>query len=332
MTRQPGCRRRPTVASRKGSWFLPAAALICLLSVTSCVAAPEPAPAPTPRGPHALVVGTFNILTLREGDRALADWHERRPWVTQTIVELGPDIIGLQEVENLRRGSPGPSLQLEHLMKDLADYAFACIGDPHTVPSAQPILYLRERLELLEEGIFALSPTPDVPWSTGFGNRMPRYAAWARLEDRRAERTILVVNVHLDHLNARSRRRSAELLVERLAVLRRPGDVLVVIGDFNTFAGTATLRTVKSAGLAHALPRSPTGSFHFARGITLWPRIDHILISDELVSLEGGLVHRRFDAGTDGRQTGARSGGYPSDHFPAYAVVDCSAVCCAGGR
>ena len=118
-----------------------------------------------------------------------------------------------------------------------------------------------------------------------------------------------VFNVHLDHLSGHSRRKSVRLIVERVDLLTARGEAVIVLGDFNTFERAPAMRPLFDAGFAHALPASPTGSFHGFSGRTPWPRIDHILTNESLRSLAGELIYHSSD------------GAYPSDHFPATATL-----------
>jgi endonuclease/exonuclease/phosphatase (EEP) superfamily protein YafD len=93
------------------------------------------------------------------------------------------------------------------------------------------------------------------------------------------------------------------------ADLLQRGSAVIVVWDFNAFARSRALRPLREVGFEHALPPSATGSYHFHAGVTLWPRIDHVLTSEELESMGGALLYTRDETG------------FPSDHFPALATL-----------
>jgi endonuclease/exonuclease/phosphatase family metal-dependent hydrolase len=236
--------------------------------------------------------------------------------VAEVIRVIKPDIIGLQEVADFTKANPGESEQLAYLRSDLSEYAFSGIGAPALVPCENPMLYDPDRLEVVDEGYFFFSSRPDELYSVSWAAGQPVFASWALFRDLRADETdgtedrrLWVFNVHYDHLSGMSRRNSSRILNARIRNMVPESEPVVVIGDFNAFPWSASIRLLEHAGLRHALPQTP-GTFHAFKGTPLWPRIDHILVSDGLVS-RGGLVFAHGENGI-----------YPSDHFPVFAVLE----------
>lgn len=283
------------------------AVTICLL-MSGCVAPRRfVREAPEPSGTFSVL--TFNVRMIYPGERSFERWLARREDVVELIRRDRASIVALQEVANRDPLLPIDSIQLAYLRIQLSEYAFACASLPGRL-SSQPILYDPERLELLDEGFLGFSEPESEPDSLRHGGE-GRFASWALVRERATGRTLRVVNVHYDHVNARERRASSRIVRDFLESGFRPGEAVVVLGDFNTFPRSPAMRVLTNdddaPALDHALPASRIGSYHFYSGTTLWPRIDHVLISDELVSLGGTLLYDRFEAG------------YPSDHFPALA-------------
>ena len=220
-----------------------------------------------------------------------------------------PQIVGLQEVKTSVRGERVVSDQLEYLRESLPEYAFAGHGDPATVPSENPILYDPTRFNLIDEGFFFFSETPDELYSATWGTDDLVFCTWVRLSEQSSGETVWVYNVHFHYLSTESKQKSAKLLVQRIATMTQSDEPVLVIGDFNAFADSIALRSLLDSGLRHAIGRSRTGSFHFSAGITLWPRIDHILVSDEFEVFDGYISYNRSETG------------FPSDHFPVFATV-----------
>src|SRR3546814_13670773 len=93
--------------------------------------------------------------------------------------------------------------------------------------------YRTDRFTLLAAGTFWLSQTPDRP-GKGWDAAYPRIASWARLRDRTASQTLLVVNTHFDHVGQVARVESAKLIRRWIGDPRQPGDAVVLTGEFNS--------------------------------------------------------------------------------------------------
>ena len=79
------------------------------------------------------------------------------------------------------------------------EMAVAAFGDPTGCsPSTQPILYDPARLELLEEGWFFFSETPEVIYSRTFNGSFPAFASSATFRTGQTGEAFLLVNVHFD--------------------------------------------------------------------------------------------------------------------------------------
>jgi endonuclease/exonuclease/phosphatase family metal-dependent hydrolase len=306
------CRRPGTrgfAPRSRGRAFSALGAALLLFVLAACVA---PRSYVVPAGPAAggtdtFKVGTFNIKNVYP-DRKNDSWPERRDVVGRLLHSEDPDIVGFQEVEDDWSEQPLPSSQLAWLKRAFPTHTFVGDGDPELVPTANPIAVRSTRFRVLESGFFSFSRTPDTPHIRDWGSFLPRHCTWARVEEGTTRRRLYIYNVHLDHLSARSRVRSAAFLAQRIRE-RRHDDPVIVLGDFNATRRSKALRVLLSeADLSHAVERTPTGSFHFFLGVALWPRIDHVLISPGLASRGGYLCYYR-----DGR--------YPSDHFPLFAWI-----------
>ncbi len=309
-----------TTGLRSTSLFRLLGLLALGIVLTSCVAPPGNPHYVTDSGASDrraddLTVLTFNIRLILPTDSGRESWIERRENVVDLIRRQEADIVALQEVRNRSNGEPMRSEQLDYLRAELPGYEFAAAQEIGML-SAQPILYDRSQFRLIDEGFLHLTESgePDDPYRWQAWS--PRFVSWALLEvtdarDRRgAERARLwVVNVHFDNLSGPSRRASARVVADFLDDVLAPNDAALVVGDFNTFYRTATMRTLFDAGFSHALPRSRGGSYHAFTGVTFWPRLDHILKNRRFESLGGGLIYDRY------------AEGYPSDHFPAITYL-----------
>jgi endonuclease/exonuclease/phosphatase family metal-dependent hydrolase len=285
------------------------AVVTLLVLLSSCAALPATPPEPGGRSAGAIHVGSFNILRLTSSASSQAQWLERRELLADIIRMEAPQIIGLQEVNTHSHSGQVVSDQLLYLQQSLPEFEFAGHGNPDEVPSENPILYDRDRFELTDQGFFFFSETPDELYSVSWGADTPVYCSWIRIIDRTTGDPLWVYNVHFHYLSNESQRKSAALLAERIAARPMADEPAIVVGDFNTFANSPALRTLLRSGLRHALGPSRTGSYHFSTGVTLWPRIDHILVSDEFEILDGYISYSRGESG------------FPSDHFPVFATI-----------
>jgi endonuclease/exonuclease/phosphatase family metal-dependent hydrolase len=213
------------------------------------------APAALAQSPATLRVVTYNIRYDNPGDGPNV-WTNRREAMVKYLQETKADLIGLQEV------LPG---QRDYLAGELTDFAVYSVGrDDGEKGEATPILYRKDRFELVEKGSFWLSDTPDKPGSKGWDAALPRVASWVKLrvvarrvsEDatptRRAsegDRSLLFVNTHFDHRGAGARLESAKLLVRKINELAGEGDQalpVILTGDFNCTARQAPYAALTS--------------------------------------------------------------------------------------
>ncbi|MFX0097999.1 MAG: endonuclease/exonuclease/phosphatase family protein [Candidatus Hodarchaeota archaeon] len=119
---------------------------------------------------------SFNIH-YPEYDGDWLDWTVRGDNVSDYIESFDPDIFGLQEsfLE-----------QVESLNTTLSNRNYSWCGngrEPDGGGEIDSIFYDQDRFNLLENGTFWLSYTPEVS-STVFSEIYPRTVGWARLEDK----------------------------------------------------------------------------------------------------------------------------------------------------
>lgn len=290
-------------------------ALVAIVTLGACrtaasgssVAAPDVAPA------LPLRIMSFNLRLDVASDGPNA-WPHRRDWVASLIRFHSPDAVGVQEA-------------LAHMLTDLdarlPGFAHVGVGraDGRAGGEFSAILYRTDRLEMLDNGTFWLSPTPEVPGSKGWDAAIERVATWARFRDRRTGCAYLHLNTHFDHIGEEARQESARLIRRRLASIA--GDLpIIVTGDLNsdpqsgayriftrdTIAGaTAPLRdafTTSSSG-----HYGPTSTWTAFKAIEPGRRIDYVLVSARIPVLAHGILPDSWD------------GRFPSDHLPVLAAV-----------
>jgi endonuclease/exonuclease/phosphatase family metal-dependent hydrolase len=255
-----------------------------------------------------LHVMTFNLRFA--SDEPPHSWPERRPVVARLLARERPHLVGTQE---------GLHAQLGDMEADLPAY-FDRIGQAReggTRGEAMAIFYDSRRLRPLEHHDYWLSDTPDVVGSRTWG-RCPRMVTWVRFEDRRTGHQLYALNTHLEAFDPTARRKSADLVVERMAAELDPALPVLMTGDFNEPAGPGG--TVYDALVTDgpmvdtwvtATERSDAvGTFHgYAPPTPGGDRIDWILTSPEVVTRQVVVNTYQHD------------GQSPSDHLPVQAVV-----------
>jgi endonuclease/exonuclease/phosphatase family metal-dependent hydrolase len=258
--------------------------------------------------PGSIRVATWNVHYIdarsQEGRWGLARWERRKQPLSGTFARLDADIIAFQEMETFEGGDDDTvNLARDWLLGNHPDYAAAAVGDWRRFPSTQPIFYRKAGFDLVEQGWFFFSETPEVIYSRTFDGSYPAFASWAVFRQRRTGQDIRVVNVHLDYSSRENRRRSVALLAARVADWTAAGDRVALLADLNALSGSALHDSLEQAGLRFV--DVPGASFHFDRGLHLFGAIDHIGLGGGLAPIGPAQVVRSV-----------RGDSWPSDHHP----------------
>lgn len=265
---------------------------------------------------------TFNIRFDTPDDGVNA-WPNRREMANGVVREQAPDVVGIQEA-------------MPNQLTDMAvPLKYAHVGVPRADGregggELSAILFREERLEAKESGTFWLSPTPETPGSTGWGNHVPRICTWAHFVDREARRPFWVFNTHLDHESQPARAHGIELIVQRMRE-RSGSEPVFLMGDLNADETNAVVLYLKGLAARASegttpVPASPrfvdtyrtrfpnekqSGTFNFWRGETGGMKIDFIFAAAPPATevLDAAILHT------------SREGRFPSDHYPVVAHV-----------
>jgi len=258
-----------------------------------------------------LIVVSYNIRVDVSSDGENA-WPFRADRVADLLRFHDAEIAGLQEAKRN---------QIQDLVERLPEYDWYGVGRDDGAEGGEfvPIFYRRDKFQIIDRGVFWLSPTPDVAGSVGWDAALPRVTTWILAEDAQGRR-IYVYNTHFDHIGETARAESARLLRTRVAS-RGPDTPVIVIGDFNSRPDTEPYRVMTQGAGDHPLlrdaatvvarPYGPDLSFSsFEVGAETPGRIDYVFVTSGV------------DVGRTGVLTDQTVGRYPSDHLPVLAALD----------
>lgn len=258
------------------------------------------------RAQMPIVVATYNLrLDLAEdGPNA---WPQRREMVKGLIRFHGFDLFGTQE------GLPNQITDLEAL----AEYGRVGVGrdDGKSAGEHSAIFYRRARFELLGNGDFWLSATPERPSKGWDGRCCNRLASWARLRDRQGGRRFTVLCAHFDHEGAVARRESARLMLRKAAEIGG-SEPVIVLGDFNATPDSEPVAILRAAlrdarEISATPPYGPVGTFNgFKLAAPMRDRIDYVFVGTGVRVLKYGVLSDNLD------------GRFPSDHHPVVVTLD----------
>ena len=256
---------------------------------------------------QSVEVCSFNIRYKNSEDDY--PWDNRRSRVFEAVDQLDPDLLGIQEAQ--------PD-QFKDLKAGVTDYEWYGLGREGNLKSeAVPIAWVKDRFEVLEKGVFWLSPTPEVA-SVGWGAENPRLSTWVSLHDSQTDTKLWYCNTHLSHVDETARINSARILRERAAQRASNGANVIITGDFNTTPTSHPYHTIAEETGAGKSPVAdgrreadttsvfgPWGTFHeFTEDIR--DRIDYVFVP-ESASVEWYRTLEPLD------------GEYRSDHLPVMA-------------
>ena len=261
----------------------------------------------------SLRVMTFNIRYDNPADGEDA-WPKRRAKAASMIRFHGADVVGLQEA--LR----GQIADLETALPGFGWFGSGRSAERDGEHCA--VLFRKDRVEVLDQGTFWLSETPEVAGSRSWDAAPPRIVTWGRLRDRRTGAVFHLFNTHFDHMGETARRESARLLLRKVDEIAGHDTPVVVTGDFNSTPDSEPYRILAAPGppgeppgLADALVASahphhgPTSSWNAFKAIEPGRRIDFVLVRPPVEVRQHGILSDTFD------------GRFPSDHLPVVAEI-----------
>lgn len=178
---------------------------------------------------------SFNLRYDESADEE-NQWNNRKEAVLTMLNELQPLVIGIQE---------GLHHQVTYLDENLPAYQYVGVGrdDGETAGEYAAILYDTNHFELLENGDFWLSETPETA-SLGWDANNIRICTWAKLKDIAADQILYVFNTHFDHKGKIAQEQSSELIVQKVQEIAASDVPVFITGDFNLLIGSKRLEPI----------------------------------------------------------------------------------------
>ena len=236
-------------------------------------------------------------------------WDKRKSLAISRIHAFQPDLLGMQECRD--------DSQADFVKASLPDYHFYGLrreGSGDTALEMAPILFRKTAFQIIDQGCFWLSETPQIAGSKSWDSTFARTATWLKLLQHETGRTLTFVNTHFDYQPV-AIDESAKLLKNWLEQTHK--DIpLILAGDFNADKDSAAYHLLTAPGMLIDSYRQihSTGNdeatFHgFGK-------------SEEMTSIDWVLVSRHFKV-TEAKVDRTHVGGlYPSDHYPVIVTMN----------
>ena len=257
--------------------------------------------AQTDKKDYELNIATYNLRLDTPRD-SLDAWEHRKDNVNGLIRFHDFDIMGTQE-------------GFHHQLLDITepgDYSYVGVGRDDGLKGGEhsAIVYKTNRFEVLDNGDFWFSQTPDVP-SYGWEAKYRRICSWAKFKDKEAGKLFFVFSLHYDHEAKEARRNSSLLLLSKIKEIA--GDTpTFCVGDFNARPDDEPIQIIYNANslqdsrlISQTKPYGTEGTFNaFKLNRPMKDRIDYIWVSSGITIKKYGVLNEVF------------YGHFPSDHFP----------------
>lgn len=188
-------------------------------------------------------LATYNIrYTANPGsstDTEGKDWGERGPVCRDVILNYDFDVVGFQELTGAGRSYRNPKTnrtQLDDMRAWLPDYQLIAWDRNGTKQQEYvAIAFKKNRYELLDQGSFFISGTPDKAsngWDTHIESH-PRVLGWIKLKDKTSGEHFIYACTHTNDGWSLDGPYGSQLVAKRLREIA--GDLpVMVVADYNT--------------------------------------------------------------------------------------------------
>jgi endonuclease/exonuclease/phosphatase family metal-dependent hydrolase len=264
------------------------------------------------RQDEKLTVATYNIRLQTSADSGARSWDKRKADVAKLIKQYKFDVFGVQEV-----GNKNQEADLKALIPEFTYFGKGRDNQSGTEGEQIGVFFKSERFEIIDQGSFFLSETPDTI-SKGWDAAFRRMCVWVKLFDKTNKHDFYVFCTHFDHMGVVARVESAKLIVNRINHIAGDSPMLF-LGDLNTSPdATEMYTTLRSAfddsrEICAKRIEESVGTFNgYDVSKSVFPakeRIDYIFCKKISVQTYH-VINQKFSNKT-----------YPSDHFPV--LIEC---------
>ncbi len=247
-------------------------------------------------------VMSCNLRCWSPTDLFKKSWFYRAGLIVDTIKSNQPDIIGFQEASGMHYA---------FLQQKLVGYASVIqYRDNSLLSEGCPVFYRTDKFDLIDQGSFWLSNTPDV-MSKDWGAAHYRVANYVILQEKDSGREFVVFNTHLDHVSDEARINGIQVVLDKIEQFG--GQPAILMGDLNAEEDSPTYSKASSNfDDVQVIASNTMDSCTYQNwGNALdRPRIDYIFVSKSgFTALKYQVITTTYD------------GVYASDHFPLLAVL-----------
>ncbi len=249
-------------------------------------------------------VSSYNIRYNAKADITNGNgWSKRKSEVAKLIQKYQFEIIGTQE------GDFSQMNDLKELLPEFNQVSKPYGGKTNDIHTCS-ILFKSSLFELLDEGVFWLSQTPDVP-SIGWDATDQRICQWAKFKSKQTGEVFYFFNAHFYWQKEEARLQSGSLMVKKIKEIAGKSPVICT-GDFNSTVETNQIKAIKEqyqdAYDVSKGGRKGVEGTNIAGGVFTGPskgRIDYVFVSKNIQVLDYEVYSDVYDGNR-----------YPSDHLP----------------
>jgi len=218
---------------------------------------------------------TYNIKYDHTSD-TINNWNDRKQAMVRLIKHYAPSFIGTQEVMHH---------QLQYIDSALTEFSYIGVGreDGRQKGEYSPIHYDATQFEVLKSNTFWLSDTPGKV-SVGWDAVLERICTYGLFREKSTGNRLYVFNTHFDHIGKLARKKSAELIVQKIEEVNGEKLPVVLMGDFNLTPEENPIKFIKSRfsdgkEVSAKSFYGPNGTFNgFDPERVLDQRIDYIFV------------------------------------------------------
>jgi len=235
-------------------------------------------------------IASINLRINVPVDGLLA-WPYRKEKMIRFILDHDFDIIGCQEASFEMADDLYQGLKLYYQM----------IFQPRDARGEGTPIFYKKKYHPSSISTHWLSQTPDIE-STIPGSHFPRIVTTARFNH------VLFMNTHLDYASDDVCLKQAHHVIEMMNRIKKEDDDIVLVGDFNMYPESQTIRFVNHH-LSSVYGKQEPLTFHGFQDLKEGKPIDYIFTSSN-ITVQSWYVHHD------------KPGIYLSDHYPISAILE----------